>query len=60
LKIELLKKYAGVTLMAIGVLLLVVCRLAGWQSNVELLTALALVLGGFVWYVRGFRQGQKY
>jgi len=55
-----LKTHGGVTLMAVGVLLLIICRVAGWQSNAELLTGLALVVLGFIAHVWSQKGGQKY
>jgi hypothetical protein len=55
-----LKPYYGVVLMAVGALLLLICRLAHCQSNTELLVGLLLVLGGFIWHVRQLKGKEKY
>ena len=47
-------------LIVIGVLLLMVCKLAGWQSNAELLIGLALVVSGYFLHVWLQKYGQKY
>jgi len=44
--------YAGLALLLLGAVLLLVCYVAGWQSNVELLTGLAMVVGGVLLHVR--------
>ena len=46
--------------MAIGALLLIVCRIAGWQSNAELLTGLILVVLGYILYLWLQKHGEKY
>ena len=46
--------------MAIGALLLIVCRIAGWQSNAELLTGLILVVSGYILYLWLQKHGEKY
>ena len=46
--------------MAIGAILLIVCKLAGWQSNAELLTGLALVVLGYLLHIWLQKCGQKY
>ena len=57
---QTLKRFWGVALMAIGALLLLVCRQAGWQSNTELLIGLILIIFGFVGHVRSQKMGEKY
>ena len=57
---QTLKRFWGVALMAIGVLLLLVCQLAGWQSNTELLIGLILIIFGFIGHVRSQKTGEKY
>ena len=57
---NVLKQYGGQALMTIGALLLVVCRIAGWQSNVELLTGLMLVVSGYILYLWLQKHGEKY
>ena len=57
---QTLKRFWGVALMAIGALLLLVCRLAGWQSNTELLIGLILIIFGFIGHVRSQKTGEKY
>ena len=54
------KKYGGVALMGIGAILLMVCKLAGCQSNAELLTGLALVVVGYLLHIWLQKYGQKY
>ena len=46
--------------MTIGAVLLVVCRLAGWQSNAELLTGLSFIVGGYILHLWLQKQGEKY
>jgi membrane-bound ClpP family serine protease len=58
--INTLKRYGGMALMVVGAILLLVCRLAGWQSNIELLIGLALMVLGFVLHVRQQKSGEKY
>jgi hypothetical protein len=53
-------KYLGMALIVIGVLLLIVCKLAGWQSNAELLIGLSLVVSGYFLHVWLQKYGQKY
>ena len=53
-------KYLGIALMILGVVLLAVCKLAGWQSNIELLIGLVLTLLGFIFHVRQQKSGEKY
>ena len=55
-----LRQYGGQALMAIGALLLVVCRIAGWQSNAELLAGLMLVVSGYILYLWLQKHGEKY
>ena len=57
---NVLKQYGGQALMAIGALLLIVCRIAGWQSNAELLTGLILVVLGYILYLWLQKYGEKY
>ena len=57
---QTLKRFWGVALMAIGALLLLVCRLVGWQSNTELLIGLILIIFGFMGHVRSQKTGEKY
>ena len=47
-------------LMAVGAMLLVVCKLAGWQSNGELIIGLLLVVLGYILHLWLQKQGQKY
>jgi len=53
-------KYLGMALIFIGVLLLIVCKLAGWQSNAELLIGLVLDVSGYFLHVWLQKRGQKY
>ena len=46
--------------MFIGAVLLVLCKLVGWQSNAELLTGLAMVVMGYVLYIWLRKHGEKY
>ena len=55
-----LKHYGGQALMTIGALLLIVCRIAGWQSNAELLTGLTLVILGYIVHLWLQKHGEKY
>jgi len=57
---QTLKRFWGVALMAIGALLLLVCQLAGCQSNTELLIGLILIIFGFIGHVRSQKTGEKY
>ena len=57
---NVLRQYGGQALMAIGALLLIVCRIAGWQSNAELLTGLILVVLGYILYLWLQKHGEKY
>ena len=57
---SLIIKYLGMALMAVGAMLLVVCKLAGWQSNGELITGLLLVVLGYILHLWLQKQGQKY
>ena len=59
-KTELILKWMGLALMTIGAILLIVCRLVGWQSNAELLIGLILIVVGFVWHVLQQKRGEKY
>ena len=47
-------------LMAVGAMLLAVCKLAGWQSNGELLVGLLLVVSGYILHLWLQKRGQKY
>jgi len=58
--INTLIPYVGMALMIVGAILLLVFRLAGWQSNAELLIGLALMILGFVLHVRQQKSGEKY
>jgi len=55
-----LKPYIGVALMIVGALLLLVCRLTGWQTNAELLIGLTIIVLGFVWHIWSEKGGEKY
>ena len=55
-----LKQYGGQVLMAVGAVLLIVCRMAGWQSNVELLAGLGLVISGYIIFLWLQKHGEKY
>ena len=57
---NILKQYGGQALMAIGAVLLIVCRIAGWQSNGELLTGLVLVVLGYIAYLWLQKHNEKY
>ena len=57
---NILKQYGGQALMAIGAVLLIVCRIAGWQSNGELLTGLLLVVLGYIAYLWLQKHDEKY
>ena len=46
------KRLIGLALIAIGASLLVVCKVAGWQSNTELLIGLLVIILGFFLHVR--------
>ena len=46
--------------MAIGALLLMVCRMAGWQSNAELIVGLILVVLGYMAFLWLQKHGEKY
>jgi len=59
-KTELILKWMGLALIAIGAILLTVCKLADCQSNAELLIGLILIVVGFVWHVRQQKRGEKY
>jgi len=54
------KRHIGMALMFIGAILLIVCKLADWQSNVELLVGLALVVLGYVLHIWLQKLGEKY
>ena len=55
-----IKRYGGQALMAIGALLLMVCRMAGWQSNAELIVGLILVVLGYIAFLWLQKHGEKY
>ena len=55
-----LRQYSGVALMVVGALLLVVCYVAHWQSNAELLTGLALVVVGYFLHIWLQKRAEKY
>ena len=57
---NLTKRYGGLALMTIGASLLLVCRLAGWQSNVELITGLILTVSGYILHLWLQKRGEKY
>lgn len=57
---NVLKQYGGQALMAIGAALLIVCRIAGWQSNIELLIGLTLVVLGYIISLWLQKHGEKY
>ena len=57
---SMLKHYGGQALMTVGAVLLVVCRIAGWQSNAELLAGLACVVLGYVMHLWLQKHGEKY
>ncbi|MBR6827647.1 MAG: hypothetical protein IKM76_05750 [Prevotella sp.] len=57
---KLLKQYAGLALMFIGAILLVVCRLTGWQSNPQLLISLSVILLGYFLHIWLQKHGEKY
>ena len=46
--------------MGIGALLLIGCRVAGWQSNAELLIGLGLIVSGYIVFLRLQKHGEKY
>ena len=54
------KPYWGLALMSIGAILLVVCRLAGWQTNAELVIALLLIIFGYILYLWLQKHGGRY
>jgi len=56
----LLKQYGGLTLIAIGVILLLVCHVADCQSNAELLTGLLFVVVGYFLHIWLQKRGEKY
>ena len=53
-------KYLGMVLIVIGVILLIVCKLADWQSNAELLIGLICVVLGYILHLWLQKYGQKY
>jgi len=52
--------YSGLALVILGAVLLVVCYVARWESNAELLTGLLLVVTGYVLNLWLQRLGEKY
>ena len=50
----------GLALILLGAILLVVCYVAHWQSNAELLTGLGLVVLGFILHIWLQKHGEKY
>ena len=56
----LLKQYGGRVLMLIGTVLLIVCHLAGWQSNTELLIGLMFIVLGYFSHLWLQKWGEKY
>ena len=54
------KQLIGLVLIAVGASLLVVCKVAGWQSNAELLIGLSLIILGFVLHLWLQKHGEKY
>ena len=57
---SLLRQYGGQALTFVGALLLIACRLAGWQSNTELCIGLILILSGYFLYLWLKKHGEKY
>ena len=57
---NILKQYGGLALIVIGAILLVVCYIAHCQSNGELLTGLALVVGGYILHIWLQKHAEKY
>ena len=57
---SLLKQYGGLALMAIGAILVMVLKVAGWQPNTALLRGLALVVAGYFLHIWLQKRGQKY
>ena len=57
---NMLKQYGGLALIFIGAILLIVCKVAGWQSNIELLTGLLLVVAGYFLHIWLQKHGEKY
>ena len=57
---NVLKQYGGQALMGIGALLLIGCRIAGWQSNAELLIGLVLIVSGYIISLWLQKHGEKY
>jgi hypothetical protein len=54
------KRYLGLALIAIGAILLIVCKVAGWQSNPELLIGLSFIILGFILHLWLQKRGEKY
>ena len=57
---NVLKQYGGQVLMAIGAVLLLVCRVTGWQSNTELVTGLLFVILGYMAFLWLQKHDEKY
>ena len=57
---NMLNQYGGLALIFIGAILLIVCKVAGWQSNTELLTGLLLVVAGYFLHIWQQKHGEKY
>ena len=57
---QLVKQYLGLALILIGAILLVVCRLAGWQSNTQLIISLSIIILGYFLHLWLQKRGQKY
>ena len=53
-------RFLGLTLMTLGIVLLVTCKLAGWQTNAELIVGLILVISGFIVHIMMMKKGEKY
>jgi hypothetical protein len=56
----IVKRYLGLALILVGAILLIACRLAGWQSNAELLIVLFLVVMGYLLHLWLQKRGDKY
>ena len=57
---QLVKQYLGLALILIGAILLVVCRLAGWQSNTQLIISLSIIILGYFLHLWLQKYGEKY
>ncbi|MBR6129751.1 MAG: hypothetical protein IKQ07_08985 [Bacteroidaceae bacterium] len=57
---QLVKQYLGLALILIGAILLVVCRLAGWQSNTQLIISLSIIILGYFLHLWLQKHGEKY